>query len=369
MKCDLMLTQRCNLRCRHCPIGRGSKTMPLSVAKKAIDFIFKRARENEIIDLGFFGGDPLLAFDRIKEITGYMKDHRDFHPDRLRLSITTNGTVFSDAMARFIRDHNIRFVISCDGPPEIQDIFRQTITGTKGSSELVSQTIKYALVALDRVTVNTVFQPATFLMLPRIVEYLSDLGVRHICLTPNYSAQWMSPHLVQLPTLYRQVALEYVRFRKIGTPHFISLVDDKIAVILQNGYSCEQRCQMGKTAFAFSPDGGIYPCKQLLGQADERHRIGHLESGIPLERITCHTLPSSPVNTSCETCIVRDYCRNWCGYTNFFASGFYNRVDAFVCASEKAAIRAAIFALQELGDSAFTKNWDDMDGLFRKWDD
>ena len=369
MKCDLMLTQRCNLRCGHCNIGEGSKTMSLSIAKKAVDFIFKRARKDEIIDVGFFGGEPLLAFDRIKEITEYIEDHHDFHPDRIRISIVTNGTLFSDAIARFVGDRNIRFIISCDGPPEIQDIFRRTLTGTKESSELVSQTIKSALAALDRIVVNTVFQPSTFLMLPRIVEYLSSMGVRHICLNPNYSAQWMSPHLAQLSTIYRQVAYEYVRFRKFGTPHFISLVDDKIAVILRNGYSSKQRCQMGKTVFAFSPDGGIYPCEQLVGPADDHHRIGHLDSGIQWDRITCRPVLSSPVNASCETCSVLDYCKNWCGRTNFFASGFYNRVNAFVCASEKAAIRAAIFALQELGGGVFEGDWDAMDGHFHRGDE
>ncbi len=369
MKCNLMLTQRCNLRCGHCNIDKGSRTMSLSIAKKAIDFIFNRARKDEIIDVGFFGGEPLLAFDRMKEITRYIQDHGDFHPDRLRLSIITNGTLFSDAIARFAGDCNIRFVINCDGPPEIQDIFRRPLTGTNGSSVLVSQTIKHALEALDRVMVNTVFHPATFLMLPRIVEYLSGMGVRHICLNPDYSAQWMSPHLNQLPTIYRQIAYEYVRFRKIGTPHFISLIDDKIIVILQNGYSSEQRCQMGKTALAFSPDGGIYPCERLLGKAGKCHRIGHLESRIEWDRITCRPMPTSPVNASCETCGVSDYCKNWCGCTNFFASGFYNRINSFVCASEKAAIRAAFFALQELGDKIFEKNWNRADGHFRNGDD
>lgn len=347
MKYNLLVTQECNLRCDYCYIGKKPATMSIETAKKVVDFIFARTPDNEKIHIGFFGGEPLLAFQRIEAITAYIEDHPEFDPNRVELAIVTNGTRFSDAIARFISEHRIIFGISCDGPAAIHNRFRHTKDGN-GSSELVAHTIGLAVDAFDRVLVNAVYHPDTFRALASTVEYLSDLGVRHIYLNADYSAPWRSTDIAALPDIYQQVADRYIRFYLNGQPHFISLIDSKITVLLRNGYAPEERCRMGKGEMAFAPDGSIYPCERLVGAADSRHCIGHVDKGIVCKPSACHLAPASPVNPSCLTCSIRDYCMNWCGCSNYFATGYYNRVNEFICTSEKAALNVALKAFQTL---------------------
>ena len=347
MKYNLLVTQACNLRCDYCYIRKRPATMSLNTAKKAIDFIFARTPENEPIHIGFFGGEPLLEFKRIKEITAYIEDHPDFDQDRVELAVVTNGTFFSDPIARFISEHRISFGVSCDGSAEIHDRFRHFSDGT-GSSERVAQTIALAVEAFDRVLVNAVYHPDTFRSLPETVDYLAGLGVRHIYLNADYSARWSPADITDLSSIYQQVSDRYVRFYLDGDPRFISLIDSKITVILRNGYAPEERCRMGKGEMAFTPDGSIYPCERLVGAGDGLHRIGHLDTGIALERPACHLAPASPLNRPCLTCGIRNYCMNWCGCSNYFSTGYYNRVNAFICASEKASIMSAFKAFQTL---------------------
>lgn len=119
---------------------------------------------------------------------------------------------------------------------------------------------------------------------------------------------------------------------------------------------------MGKGEMAFAPDGSIYPCERLVGSADGRHRIGHLDTDILCEQPACNLMPDSRVNKPCLTCGIRDYCMNWCGCSNYFATGYYNRVNAFICASEKAAIKAAFEAFQKLEQNGSARFFDHMAG-------
>jgi uncharacterized protein len=112
---------------------------------------------------------------------------------------------------------------------------------------------------------------------------------------------------------------------------------------------------------AFSSDGGIYPCERLIGDGIEpSHRIGHVSVGLDLSAIRCHfassrekedqTSAPAASNPECKTCGIRDMCMNWCGCSNAFMTGFYDRVGGFLCASERAAITSALKAMEVLGD-------------------
>jgi uncharacterized protein len=118
-KFTLLVTQQCNLRCSYCYIDKRNAQMSLEVAKKAIDFIFSNSPAEDHVDIGFFGGEPLLEFERIKAITRLIKSHPASQSRTLVLSIISNGTVFSDEIAEFLKEEQIQYCISCDGPPEI----------------------------------------------------------------------------------------------------------------------------------------------------------------------------------------------------------------------------------------------------------
>jgi uncharacterized protein len=340
MKCTLLLTQRCNLACSYCYVGKQPATMSRTTARQVIEFAFRHAPPEERIDLGFFGGEPLLEFELIRSVTRMIEDAPGFDPGRVTLTLVTNGTLFSVEIAEFLDAHRIGFGVSCDGPPEIHDASRRYPDGSGSGSDVV-RTILSAQEAGLPLLVNAVYGPRTLEALPETVRFLSSLGVRQIYLNPDFSAPWSPRDASRLPDVYDRVGRLYVRLYREGRPHFVSLLDGKIAVILRGGYEPAERCRMGRAEFAFTPDGGIYPCERLVGDGGERHRIGHVASGLQTGRMLCHLASGSEKDPECLTCGLSEYCMHWCACSNYLATGHYNRVGGFLCASEKAAIRTA----------------------------
>jgi uncharacterized protein len=347
LKYTLCITQQCNMSCKYCYIGKSTARMSLAVAKKIVDFIFETAPAEERIDIGFFGGEPLLEFELIKTVTKVIENHPAFDANYVDLAVVTNGTIFSDEIADFMNKHNIGLTISCDGPPSIQNLFRRFPNG-KETSNVVETTVRNAIEAFSLVPVNAVYHPQTFRHLPQTVEYLSSLGIKQIYLSPDFSALWTKEDADLLPEVYGQVAEQYIAYYLAQNPHFISLIDSKITVILRGGYDPLERCQMGKGEFAFAPDGKIYPCERLIGSGGNEHCIGNINEGLQAERKSCNVARGQSINAQCLSCGIRDYCMNWCGCSNYFSSGYYNRVSPFLCASEKAAIRTSFHVFQVL---------------------
>ncbi len=358
MKYTLLITQECNLACPYCYINKRPLKMTLDVAGKVVDFIFNNTPHGEKIDIGFFGGEPLLEFGLVKEITSVIENHPQYQDFHVEISLVTNGTIFSEEIAEFINQHNICFCLSCDGPSIVQDESRYFKVGG-GSSTIVENTIKQAVKSLPVVLVNAVYSPKNFRFLPQVIEYFSSLGLRRIYLNPDFSANWTKQDSKEIIEVYRHIAQIYIDSYLLKKPLFISLLDGKIAVMLRGGYRSEERCHMGKKEFAFTPEGNIFPCERLVGDgtAENCHCIGHVDTYLQLDKITCNLYPHEKINKECISCGLRDYCMNWCGCSNYHSSGYYNRVGAFLCASERAAIQVAMNVFQvlerELGATFF----------------
>lgn len=362
MKYTLFLTQHCNLACDYCYVGKKKNRMSASVAEGAIDFAFSNTPAEEVVDFGFFGGETLLELDLLKEITSKIESHRAFDAARVQMTVITNGTIFSTAIADYLEAHKIALGISCDGPPAVHDMFRRFKNG-RGTSGRVEATIRKACERFSSVMVNAVYHPRTLRYLPHTVEYLSSLGVRHIYVNPDFSVSWSRDDLASLPEVYGRLADQYVRYYLAGDPHFISLIDGKVAVILRGGYHARERCRMGQGEFAFTPEGDIYPCERLVGNGDRTHCIGNVYEGTRKPLPACLVARGEPLNTECLDCTLKEHCMNWCGCSNYFSSGYYNRVSPFLCASEKAAIAAAFDAFQRLEQSSCALFFDHLGGI------
>jgi len=347
MKNTLSITQKCNLDCAYCYIKKHEAVMPIDIAEMIINEIFAHAPENEQIDIGFFGGEPLLHFPLIKQIVGMIECHPKFDQSRIDLDVVTNGTIFNDEIADYLTHHNITFCLSCDGPSKIQDMFRTYPSGA-ASSATVENTIIHALRMLPTVLVNAVYHPSTFESLPDVINYFSYLGLKQIYLSPDFSAQWPMKDARKLYGIYNEIAEQYIAFYLKDDPHYINLIDSKILVMLKGGYTAADRCAMGRKEFAYAPSGHIYPCERLIGADDNnQHCIGHISSGLG-HVSPCNNRLKGIMNHECINCSIRAYCMNWCGCSNFFSSGNYDRSGPFLCASEKASITAANHALRSL---------------------
>lgn len=348
MKYALLLTQACNLACRYCYIIKHKHSISTENARKAVDFIFSNSQEGEPIDIGYFGGEPLLEFNRLKEITEMIEKHPLFPLREVVLQVITNGTIFSDEMAGYLLQHNISLGVSCDGIPAVQDQARIYPDG-RPSSSAVEENIRIAIGYFPQIMVNAVYTPSTYKFLPESVEYLYNLGVRKIYINPDFSARWTADDIVQLQDIFNTIAWKYIHWHETGDPAFVSLINGKLAVILDGGYKINERCHMGKKEFAIAPNGNIFPCERLVGDGSlNEHCIGNIHEGVDYRKFCTSRHFEKPAHTICSDCSLRRYCMNWCGCSNFFSTGHYNQAGPFICASEKAAINTALAVFKEL---------------------
>jgi uncharacterized protein len=288
--------------------------------------------------------------DLVKKITDLIQAHEIFDPTQTIISVTSNGTIFSNDAVDFLIEKNIELNISCDGPPEVQDAFRRFPDG-RGSSELVERNLKRAVKIFPLMAVNAVYSPENVHLLPYVVDYLSSLGIRNIYLNPNITARWVKKDADLLPDIYSAIGKRYLEFYRRGEPRYISLIDNKMAVILRGGYKPVERCRMGRGTFAFAPSGNVYPCERLIGSDDGKtHCIGNIDNGFILGN-ACNAGSNTALNRECLDCGLREYCMNWCGCTNYYSTGEYEIVSPFICASERAAVNVAFQIIQNAGDN------------------
>jgi uncharacterized protein len=350
MKFVLAITQKCNLSCDYCYIGKKQSVMSLSTAKNIIDFIFQYSQDKSVserVDIGFFGGEPLIEMELIKRITRMIRDHRSYKKFHVSISMVSNGTLLTGDILNFLKESNISLCISCDGPAEVQDRFRHFPNG-RGSSKIVEKNIEKALKFFPVLAVNAVFSPEKLHLLPEVVDYLASLGVRNIDLNPNIYAKWTKNEADMLPEIFNQLGKRYVAFYQHQEPRYISLIDSKITVILREGYRPLEKCRMGNGEFAFGPSGNIYPCERFIGSDDgKEHCIGNINKGFRPGDF-CKEISKRIFNEECLNCGLSDYCMNWCGCTNYYLTGKYNLVSPFMCAFEKASIVTAFQIIKNL---------------------
>ena len=349
MEFTLLVTQECNLACSYCYISKKPVRMSVDTAEKVVGFFFANASIEEENRIGFFGGEPLLEFELMKKIVSMIQNHPRYHEIKVRFKVTSNGTIFTDEIADFFLEHQISYCISCDGDKQTHDSFRRFKDGS-GSSETVSATIKKAAELLPALQVNTVLSLDTLRFLPNTIRYLMSCGLKLMYVNTDYTAEWSQKDVVVLESALDEIAEIYIDSYRQNAPVFISVIDEKISVILRGGYSPGEKCHMGMKEMAFTPEGNIFPCERIVydGASDSSLCIGNVDTGIDLNRLSCHMMDGNETNSECLNCSIRNYCIHWCGCSNFHATGYYNRVGAFLCAGQKAALSVAFRVLETL---------------------
>ena len=142
----LHICHDCNLRCKYCFADEGAyharrEFMSLEVAKKAIDFLIENSGNRKILETDFFGGEPLMNFDVVKETVYYAKEQAAKRGKKFLFTLTTNGILLKDDVAQFLNEEMENVVLSLDGRKEVHDAVRKTANG-KGSFDLVIENIK-----------------------------------------------------------------------------------------------------------------------------------------------------------------------------------------------------------------------------------
>lgn len=346
MKATLSLTHRCNLTCEYCYSGRSLRQdMSLETARQVVEHILTIAPENEPLDFNFFGGEPLIRFELLKEIVTYIQE-RSSQP--VRFNLTTNGTLLTEEMLDYFQTENINLCFSLDGPKWLHDRYRTYADG-RGSYDDVQRNLQMALEVLNDVQVNAVYNPDHLDAIPETLSSLVGLGVSAIHLNPNIYAKWTAAIYPKLREVFKELAELYCNYYEDAKEIALNIIDSKLILFVKGGYSVSDLCSMAHSQWAFAPSGNVYPCERFIGEdQDQTMCLGNIHQGILQHRCQSIREKVGNRNKDCIDCRLKSYCMNWCGCTNYFMTGHLDATGPGLCAIEKASIQAAEYVFVKL---------------------
>ncbi len=351
MNVTLVLTHDCNLRCHYCYAGKKfRRAMSWDVARRAIDLGLSDGPP--WMDLAFFGGEPLMELPLLQRALVYAREQALPRGTKVRPQVTTNGTMLTDDVARFLAAEGFYVGLSLDGCREAHEATRPLCDG-RSSFDAVVAGLDRALERKLRMEVIAVVDPANVRWLARSVAFLADRGVPRIAVNPNFQAEWSADAREELERQYELVAEDYARRHRIGNPSWVNFIDGKIITRLKKGFSCRDKCGFGTREIAVAPSGNLYPCERLVGaDTDEAVRMGSVFDGVDRVKQERYRQEVGNTDPECAGCALRPRCMNWCGCTNYSLTGAIHRTGDVVCWHEQTAIRVADRAASSLFNEA-----------------
>lgn len=240
-----IMTDHCNADCSYCYQHKGEARLCLGQVKKAFDFFAPHLKEESVI--GFYGGEPLLAFDQIKEAVAYMELESKQLRRNLRFSITTNGTLVEDEVLEFFREHGFSVLLSFDGLAQTRS--RPACDFSKLSA-LVKRLADSQEVELE---VNSVFTPETLDLLLPSIRFIVELGVRRITLNLSTTSRWSGEDLKRVQRETRALSRYLLdRQRAFG--------NQPVTNFMENFRPGIFICLAGQDRMALAPDGTLWGC-------------------------------------------------------------------------------------------------------------
>ena len=358
----LHISHDCNLRCDYCFAGTGDfgtghrMEMPLEVGKKAIDFLIEKSENRRNLELDFFGGEPLMNFDVVKEIVRYARQREKECGKNFRFTVTTNGTLLTDDRIDFINAEMHNVVLSGDGRKEVNDRVRHRVDGSGSYDAFLPKFQK--LVA--RRGEGQYYVRGTFtkynLDFAEDVLHLNRCGFDQISVEPVVADPKLPYAITEedLPAIfaeYERLANLLIQRRREHTGfnffHFMIDLDQGPCVIKRL-----RGCGAGNEYCAVTPDGDVYPCHQFVGQ--EEWRMGDIFSGeIDMEMKRRFAASNVYGKEECRSCWAKFYCSGGCNANNHTYAGDIMRPYRLACELEKKRVECAIMikaALAELAE-------------------
>jgi uncharacterized protein len=339
----LMVNHACNLRCNYCYTGaKINRPMPHSVGVAAIDRACRSLGLAGVLDLGFFGGEPLLESTRILDWMRYARHRAGASAMRVRFTLTTNGTIDNSEAWEVMLDPDLELAISCDGPPAVHDQHRRDAHNRPTSAEV--ETTLRKLVSLGRsFRVVAVVRPDNLDHISANLEYFYDLGIRHVDLSLDLWTAWTAGDGRRLGSAITAAANLWRRW----LPDFsLNWFDVKAAALAQLPSTEENtRCGFGTGEIAVAPSGRLYPCERVIGEDPLGHPLclsGHATDSGDFLHFTTDTFARC---STCSQCALAPACDTTCRCSNFIRTGNVNRPDGLLCILNKAIAQATAAVL------------------------
>jgi len=346
----LHIAHDCNLACRYCFAEEGEyhgrrALMSYEVGKKALDFLIEHSGSRRNLEVDFFGGEPLLNWQVVKDLVAYGRRQEKIHNKNFRFTLTTNGVLLNDEVQEFVNREMANVVLSIDGRKEVHDHMRPFRNG-KGSYDLVLPRFRKLA---DSRNQEKYYVRGTFTRynrdFSRDVLHLADLGFRQISVEPVVGTEEEEYALrpEDLPEIfaeYDRLAAEMVR--RYGTDEDFTFFH--FMLDLTGGPCVAKRlsgCGSGTEYLAVTPWGDLYPCHQFAGE--EKYRMGNVDEGIIRTDLreefrNCNVYSKE----KCRNCFARFYCSGGCAANAYKFHGSINEAYEISCELERKRVECAI---------------------------
>lgn len=354
----LHIAHDCNLACQYCFAEEGEyhgrrALMSFEVGKKALDFLIANSGNRRNLEVDFFGGEPLMNWEVVKQLVEYGRSKEKEYNKNFRFTMTTNGVLLNDEIMDYCNREMSNVVLSLDGRKEVNDKMRP-FRGGKGSFDLIVPKFqKFAEMRGDR----DYYVRGTFtrhnLDFSKDVTEFADLGFRSMSIEPvvakpeeEYAIR--EEDLPQIMEEYDHLAEEYIKRKKEGRGfNFFHFNID-----LNQGPCVAKRlsgCGSGTEYLAVTPWGDLYPCHQFVGQ--EEFLLGNVDTGVTNERIRDEfKLCNVYAKDKCRDCFARFYCSGGCAANSYNFHGSITDAYDIGCAMQKKRIECAIMIKAALAE-------------------
>ena len=354
----LHIAHDCNLACKYCFAEEGEyhgrrALMSYEVGKKALDFLIANSGSRHNLEVDFFGGEPLMNWQVVKDLVAYGREQEKIHDKHFRFTVTTNGVLLNDEIQEFVNKEMDNVVLSLDGRKEINDQMRPFRNG-KGSYDLIVP--KFQKLAESRHQ-EKYYIRGTFtrnnLDFSEDILHFASLGFKQISIEPVVGEE-TDPYAIQkedLPKIFEEydklarIIVERQREGK-GFNFFHFMID------LEGGPCVSKRlsgCGSGTEYLAVTPWGDLYPCHQFVG--DEDFLMGNVDEGILHSEIADEFRGLSVYSKEdCRHCFARFYCSGGCMANSYKFHGSLNDTYDVGCEMERKRVECAIMIKAALAD-------------------
>ena len=346
----LHVAHTCNLNCSYCFASQGKyhggrALMSFEVGRRALDFLIENSGSRVNLEVDFFGGEPLMNWDVVKELVAYARTQEEPHNKKFRFTLTTNGMLIDDDVIDFANREMHNVVLSLDGRKEIHDRLRVDYAG-QGSYDRIVPKFRELV---ERRGGKGYYMRGTFTHanpdFTRDLFHMADLGFDQLSMEPVVCAPSDPGALTEedLPIVLEQyeiLAKEMLRREKEGRPitfyHYMLDLTGGPCI-----YKRISGCGSGTEYMAVTPWGDLYPCHQFVGE--EAYKLGDIWQGVTNTAVrdefkACNAY----ARPACADCWAKLYCSGGCAANAYHASGSIKGVYDYGCELFRKRIECAV---------------------------
>ena len=344
------IAHTCNLNCSYCFASQGKyhgerAIMSFEVGKRALDFLIENSGSRHNLEVDFFGGEPLMNFDVVKQLVAYARSIEKQHNKNFRFTLTTNGMLIDDDVIDFANRECSNVVLSLDGRKEIHDRFRVDYAG-KGSFDRIVPKFQKLVEARGG---KNYYMRGTFTHAnPDFLEDIKvmlDLGFTELSMEPVVCAPGDPAELTDEDTKivmdqYEKLAELMLERHREGRPFtfYHYMIDLKGGPCI---YKRISGCGSGTEYMAVTPWGDLFPCHQFVG--DEKFKLGNIYDGVTNKACQCDFANCNVyARSECRDCWARLYCSGGCAANAYHSTGSVTGVYKKGCELFKKRMECAI---------------------------